>query len=94
MYSQPTKLPSVVRSGAWVLYRKGYGEWSVAHLEDGPETSAGWRVLPGWPRHVAYLYGADDLVPGMLLAAMPKEVPGEVAAALVNKLRRQPPSSS
>ena len=94
MYSQPTHLPRVVRAGAWVLFRKGYGEWCVARLDDGPDPTAGWRVLPGWPRPVAFLYGTDDRVPDMLLAAMPKEVPGEVAAELVSKLRRQPPSAS
>ena len=60
---------------------------------DGDVRAAGWRVLPGWPRRVAFLYGADEGLAGMLLAAMPNEVPGEVAAELVNKLRRQPPSS-
>ena len=93
MYRQ-TLLPRVVRAGAWVLYRKGYGEWWVARLDDGPGPGAGWRVLPGWPKPVALLYGADDRVTEMLLAAMPKQVPGEVAAELVNKLRRQPPRSS
>lgn len=94
MYFLPTDLPHIVRAGAWVLYRKGYGEWVVARLEDGPETTAGWRVLPGWPQRVAFLYGAGDDVPDMLLAAMPKEVPGDVSAELVNKLRRQLPSAS
>jgi len=88
MSLQPTDLPGVVRAGSWVLYRKGYGEWWVARLEDGPDAAAGWRVLPGWPKRVAFLYGSDDRIPGMLLAAMPKDVPGDVAAELVNKLRR------
>ena len=77
-----------------MLYRRGYGDWWIARVEDGPDPAAGWRVLPGWPRPVALLYGTDDRIPAMLLAAMPTEVPGGVAAELVNKLRHQPPGSS